>query len=78
MSPVDLLDKLSEHLVKDRTAPDQGLLLAREESDRHRFDPVPDDRDHLFVPNLGHAGDSEHWRDRGAVDVGVHDADLVA
>ena len=77
LAPVHVLDELLQELVDHRPAPDDGAAALDEEADRDHPHAVVDRRDDLVagVDLPGDFGGAHHLRDRGAVDVGVHDAD---
>jgi hypothetical protein len=72
-------EQLLQVLGGHRPAPDRRRVLAEEQADRDRLHAVRLHRcDVLVVRALGLAGQAEHHRDAGAVDVGVEHADLAA
>ena len=79
VAPEHVREELLEGAVKHGAAPDDGLAVGHEHADRDDLDAAgAHGRDHHAVDDLRVVVHAEHARDREAVDVRVHDADLEA
>ena len=77
VGPVGVVEQLLQGLGDHGAAPDHRGLLVDEEADGHGLEVVAVHRlQGLAVDGLRLAGDAQHARLGGAVDVGVEDADL--
>ena len=75
--PVDVGEELLERLVQHRAAPDDGLVLAREEAHRDEPHSVGRGRHDHVVDECGRVLDAEHPGHREAPHVGVDRGDAV-
>src|SRR6476646_10604204 len=78
--PGDVLEELLDRLVPHRAAPDDGGVVLDEEADRHHLHPAGgvQRQDLALGVDLGFVVDTEHARDRVAVDVAVERPGRVA
>ena len=79
-APVDLVEKLADDAVEHRSPPDHRLVVGDQQPHGHHHQPAGGDRREAlvspFTPDLrGAAGDAQHRRGIGAIDVGVQQAD---
>ena len=78
LAPRDVVHELPDDLHDDRAAPNRGRITLHDEAERHQLDAVRLERLDLAALDFGLAGDAEHARDVGPIDVGIHQADAVA
>ena len=78
LAPVHIAQKLLDDLHDDGTAPDRGRVPIDEEAERHKPDAVGFERLNPAAHHRGPLEHTEHPRNVGAVDVGIHHTDPVA
>ena len=76
-APFDVAEELLERLHHHRPAPDHRRVGLHDEAERHQLHAVLLQRQDA-VADHPRLGDAEHHRHRGAVDVGVEQADAMA
>ena len=78
-APLHAAEKLLDHAVKHRAAPDERLVAGIQQAHRDHFDSVGfDGNDGALVEGARLFDGAEHDGDVGAVDVGVEEADFCA
>lgn len=76
-APADVGRELRDGLHDHRAAPDDRGVLVDQQTHGHDLDPKVLQRKEDVPVDLGPAGYPNHQRDRGAVDIAIHQADPV-